>query len=97
VLLPRVVRPIAENRFPAIWMPSIEQRDLRTLLRYRQPNQVKPYRALLLISLPAASCLAADFVLPAETGLDSSGSATLGSKSCFESLRMTQMKCGSCR
>jgi transposase len=26
---------LAENRFPAIWMPSIEQRDLRTLLRHR--------------------------------------------------------------
>ncbi|MGC1257670.1 MAG: transposase, partial [Candidatus Acidiferrales bacterium] len=26
---------LAENRFPSIWMPSIEQRDLRTLLRHR--------------------------------------------------------------
>jgi transposase len=26
---------LAENRFPTIWMPSIEQRDLRTLLRHR--------------------------------------------------------------
>ena len=26
---------IAENRFPTIWMPSTEQRDLRTLLRHR--------------------------------------------------------------
>jgi transposase len=26
---------LAENRFPAIWMPSTEQRDLRTLLRHR--------------------------------------------------------------
>ena len=27
---------LAENRFPTIWMPSTEQRDLRTLLRHRQ-------------------------------------------------------------
>jgi transposase len=26
---------LAENRFPSIWMPSAEQRDLRTLLRHR--------------------------------------------------------------
>src|ERR1700739_886814 len=26
---------LAENRFPAIWIPSTEQRDLRTLLRHR--------------------------------------------------------------
>src|ERR1700751_4976864 len=26
---------LAEDRFPAIWMPSTEQRDLRTLLRHR--------------------------------------------------------------
>ena len=26
---------LAEHRFPAIWMPSTEQRDLRTLLRHR--------------------------------------------------------------
>jgi transposase len=26
---------LAENRFPRIWMPSTEQRDLRTLLRHR--------------------------------------------------------------
>jgi hypothetical protein len=26
---------LAENRFPSIWMPSTEQRDLRTLLRHR--------------------------------------------------------------
>jgi transposase len=26
---------LAENRFPSIWMPSSEQRDLRTLLRHR--------------------------------------------------------------
>jgi transposase len=26
---------LAENRFPAIWMPSTEQRDLCTLLRHR--------------------------------------------------------------
>ena len=26
---------LAENRFPTIWMPSSEQRDLRTLLRHR--------------------------------------------------------------
>src|SRR5579864_8018457 len=26
---------LAENRFPTIWIPSSEQRDLRTLLRHR--------------------------------------------------------------
>ena len=26
---------LAENRFPSIWMPSTERRDLRTLLRHR--------------------------------------------------------------
>ena len=26
---------LSENRFPTIWMPSSEQRDLRTLLRHR--------------------------------------------------------------
>jgi transposase len=26
---------LAENRFPSIWMPSAEQRDLQTLLRHR--------------------------------------------------------------
>src|SRR6476646_6255165 len=26
---------LAENRFPKIWMPSTQQRDLRTLLRHR--------------------------------------------------------------
>ena len=26
---------LTENRFPTIWMPSTEQRDLRTLLRHR--------------------------------------------------------------
>lgn len=26
---------LAENRFPSIWMPSTEERDLRTLLRHR--------------------------------------------------------------
>jgi transposase len=26
---------LAENRFPTIWMPSTQQRDLRTLLRHR--------------------------------------------------------------
>jgi transposase len=30
-----LLRLLAENRFPAIWMPSTEQRDLRTLLRHR--------------------------------------------------------------
>jgi transposase len=29
---------LAENRFPAIWMPSTEQRDLRTLLRHRHQS-----------------------------------------------------------
>ncbi len=28
-------RLLAENRFPSIWMPSTEQRDLRTLLKHR--------------------------------------------------------------
>ena len=30
-----LLRLLAENRFPTIWMPSSEQRDLRTLLRHR--------------------------------------------------------------
>ena len=29
------LRPLLEKRFPTIWMPSTEQRDLRTLLRDR--------------------------------------------------------------
>ena len=30
-----LLKVLAENRFPSIWMPSTEQRDLRTLLRHR--------------------------------------------------------------
>jgi transposase len=30
-----LLKLLAEKRFPSIWMPSIEQRDLRTLLRHR--------------------------------------------------------------
>ena len=30
-----LLKLLVENRFPSIWMPSIEQRDLRTLLRHR--------------------------------------------------------------
>ena len=30
-----LLKLLAENRFPTIWMPSNEQRDLRTLLRHR--------------------------------------------------------------
>jgi transposase len=30
-----ILKLLAENRFPTIWMPSNEQRDLRTLLRHR--------------------------------------------------------------
>ena len=30
-----MLQMLAEDRFPVIWMPSIEQRDLRTLLRDR--------------------------------------------------------------
>ena len=30
-----LLKLLAENRFPSIWMPSSEQRDLRTLLRHR--------------------------------------------------------------
>jgi transposase len=30
-----VLKLLSENRFPTIWMPSTEQRDLRTLLRHR--------------------------------------------------------------
>jgi transposase len=30
-----LLKLLAEDRFPAIWMPSIEQRDVRALLRYR--------------------------------------------------------------
>jgi transposase len=30
-----LLKLLAENRFPSIWMPSTEQRDLRTLVRHR--------------------------------------------------------------
>jgi transposase len=30
-----LLKLLAENRFPTIWMPSTEQRDLRTLVRHR--------------------------------------------------------------
>jgi len=30
-----LLKLLAENRFPSIWLPSTEQRDLRTLLRHR--------------------------------------------------------------
>src|SRR5262245_17259422 len=30
-----LLKLLAEDRFPSIWMPSTEQRDLRTLLRHR--------------------------------------------------------------
>jgi transposase len=30
-----LLKLLVENRFPTIWMPSSEQRDLRTLLRHR--------------------------------------------------------------
>jgi transposase len=30
-----LLKLLAENRFPTIWTPSTEQRDLRTLLRHR--------------------------------------------------------------
>ena len=30
-----LLKLLSENRFPTIWMPSSEQRDLRTLLRHR--------------------------------------------------------------
>jgi transposase len=30
-----LLKLLVENRFPSIWMPSTEQRDLRTLLRHR--------------------------------------------------------------
>src|ERR1700752_2128351 len=30
-----LLKLLVENRFPTIWMPSTEQRDLRTLLRHR--------------------------------------------------------------
>src|ERR1700723_3446914 len=30
-----LLKLLSENRFPTIWMPSTEQRDLRTLLRHR--------------------------------------------------------------
>lgn len=31
-----LLKLLVEDRFPSIWMPSTEQRDLRTLLRHRQ-------------------------------------------------------------
>jgi len=30
-----LLKLLAEDRFPTIWMPSTQQRDLRTLLRHR--------------------------------------------------------------
>lgn len=30
-----LLKLLAEKRFPAIWMPSLEQRDVRALLLYR--------------------------------------------------------------
>jgi transposase len=42
---------LSENRFPAIWMPSTEQRDLRTLLRDR--DQWVKMRARLQHTLQA--------------------------------------------
>ena len=30
-----LLKLLAKNRFPTIWMPSTEQRDLRTLVRHR--------------------------------------------------------------
>jgi len=30
-----LLKLVAENRFPTIWMPSLEQRDLRTLILHR--------------------------------------------------------------
>lgn len=44
---------LAENRFPAIWMPSIEQRDLQTLLRHR--DQLVRLRTRVQLSLQAVA------------------------------------------
>jgi len=42
---------LAENRFPAIWMPSREQRDLQILLRHR--DQFVRIRTRVQLSLQA--------------------------------------------
>lgn len=44
---------LAENRFPAIWMPSVEQRDLQTLLRHR--DQLVRLRTRVQLSLQAVA------------------------------------------
>ena len=44
---------LAENRFPAIWMPSGEQRDLQTLLRHR--DQLVRLRTRVQLSLQAVA------------------------------------------
>jgi len=44
---------LAENRFPAIWMPSREQRDLQTLLRHR--DQLVRLRTRVQLSLQAVA------------------------------------------
>ena len=44
---------LAENRFPAIWVPSAEQRDLQTLLRHR--DQLVRIRTRVQLSLQAVA------------------------------------------
>jgi transposase len=44
---------LVENRFPAIWMPSREQRDLQTLLRHR--DQLVRLRTRVQLSLQAVA------------------------------------------
>lgn len=48
-----LLRLLAENRFPAIWIPSGEQRDLQTLLRHR--DQLVRLRTRVQLSLQAVA------------------------------------------
>ena len=47
-----VLQLLVENRFPSIWMPSREQRDVRSLILYRHQ--------WVRIRTPCAECLASD-------------------------------------
>jgi len=46
---------LTENRFPTIWMPSTEQRDLRTLLRHRHQWECPGDSGNSFIELPEAN------------------------------------------
>ena len=51
----RSVTLLAENRFPAIWMPSREQHDLQILLRHRDQVCADPARVQLSLQAVALS------------------------------------------